>query len=64
MQRSRYYNGQFAVTPDLLHVTVPQVEIVTEMSKRGETETLNDICLAVAVVADAIIAAQALVVNS
>ena len=64
MERSRYYSGQFAVTPDLLHVTVPQTEIVTEMSKRGETETLNDICLAVAVVADAIVAAQALVVNS
>ncbi|XOV81572.1 MAG: hypothetical protein ACFHXK_11880 [bacterium] len=64
MNRSRYYSGQFAVTPDLLHVTVPQAEIVTEMTRRGETETLNDICLAVAIVADAIVAAQALVVNS
>lgn len=64
MERSRYYSGQFAVTPDLLHVTVPQAEIVIEMTKRGETETLNDICLAVAIVADAIVAAQALVVNS
>jgi hypothetical protein len=56
----RYYSGQFAVTPDLLHVTVPQNEIVTEMLKRGEQETLNDICLAVAVVADAINSAQSL----
>ncbi len=50
----RYYAGQFAVTPDLFHVTVPQNEILTEMVKRGEQETLNDVCLAVAIVADAI----------
>ena len=50
----RYYTGQFAVTPDLFHVTVPQSEILAEMVARGEQETLNDVCLAVAIVADAI----------
>ena len=55
---TRYYVGQFAVTPDLLHVTIPRVEILDEMVQRGEHETLNDVCLAVAVVADAITTAQ------
>lgn len=54
-----YYLGQFAVAPDLLHVAVPQHEIVREMVCRGEQETLNDLCLAVAVVADAIEFARA-----
>ena len=57
--RWRYYTGQFAITPDLLHVTIPQFEIIDEMAQRGEQETLNDVCLAVAVVADAIGSAQA-----
>ena len=56
--RHRYYTGQFSTTPDLLHVTVPQSEILREMVRRGEQETLNDVCLAVAIVADAIAAAQ------
>ena len=55
---TRYYVGQFAVTPDLLHVTIPRVEILDEMVQRGEHETLNDVCLAVAVVADSITTAQ------
>ncbi len=63
MTTKRYYSGQFAVTPDLLHVTLPQSEIIVEMVKRGEQETLNDVCLAVAIVADAIGSAQALVVE-
>lgn len=58
MDNRRYYTGQFAVTEDLLHVTIPRHEIVEEMVKRGEQETLNDVCLAVAVVADAIGNAQ------
>jgi hypothetical protein len=57
MSPNRYYTGQFAVTPDLLHVTIPQVEIIQAMTARGEQATLNDICLSVAVVADAIGAA-------
>lgn len=51
---ARNYPEQFATTPDLLHVVIPRNEIIAEMSLRGEDETLNDVCLAVAVVADAI----------
>jgi len=60
---SRLYSGQFATTPDLMHVTIPHVEIVHEMERRGEHATLNDVCLTVAIVADAINAAQALVLE-
>ena len=35
-----------------------RAEIVAEMSARGEQHTLNDVCLAVAVVADVISCAQ------
>lgn len=52
------YPEQFATTPDLLHVVIPRVEIVAEMAVRGEDDTLNDVCLAVAVVAEAIGSAQ------
>jgi len=52
------YPEQFAITPDLLHVVIPRLEIVAEMAVRGEDDTLNDVCLAVAVVADAIGSAQ------
>lgn len=48
------YPEQFSTTPDLLHVVIPRVEIVAEMAVRGEDATLNDVCLAVAVVADAL----------
>jgi len=58
MNPSDGYSGQFTVTPDLLHVTLPQHELVAEMLRRGEQEALNDICLAVAVVAEAIVSAQ------
>lgn len=51
---ARTYPEQFATTPDLLHVVIPRNEIICEMSLRGEDETLNDVCLAVAVVADAL----------
>ncbi|MDA1076258.1 MAG: hypothetical protein O3A63_16085 [Proteobacteria bacterium] len=60
MEPREFYYGQFATTPDLLHVAIPRMEIVGEMVSRGEPETLNDICLAVAVVADAIASAQSL----
>ena len=52
------YPGQFAPTPDLLHVAIPRVEIAAEMVTRGEHEALNDVCLCVAVVADALGAAM------
>ena len=52
------YPGQFSTTPDTLHVAIPRMEIVAEMAIRGERETLNDVCLAVAIVADAIASAR------
>ena len=63
MELKPFYSGQFAVTPDLLHVTIPQQEIVNETLKRGEPETPHDVCLAVAVTADAIASAQALCID-
>lgn len=57
---AKHYPEQFATTPDLLHVAIPRMEIIAEMSVRGEQETLDDICLAVALVADAIGTAQML----
>lgn len=50
----RPYPGQFATTADLLHVVIPRLEIVAQMALRGEHDALNDVCLAVATVADAI----------
>ena len=58
MSQSKFYTGQFAITPDYLHVTIPQAEILHEMANADEHEVLNNVCLAVAVVADAISAAQ------
>ena len=55
----RNYPEQFATTPDLLHVVIPRGEIIAEMTLRGEDETLNDVCLAVAIVADLIGTAMA-----
>lgn len=46
------YIGQFDICPDPLFVAIPRLEILTEMAVRGEHEALNDVCLAVAVVAD------------
>ncbi len=51
------YPGQFEVTPDLLHVAIPRIEIVDAMEDRGDEQALNEVCLSVAVVADAIDAA-------
>ena len=53
------YPEQFATTPDMLHVVIPRVEIIADMALRGEHEALNDVCLAVAAVADAIGKARA-----
>ncbi|MEQ8483543.1 MAG: hypothetical protein RIB46_04195 [Pseudomonadales bacterium] len=61
MQRGEpFYPDQFSTTPDLLHVAIPRVEIIAEMSVRGEQETLDDVCMAVAVIADAVGTAQLL----
>ena len=58
---ARFYPEQFATTPDLLHVVIPRAEIIAEMALRGEHATLNDVCLAVAVVADAMGQVQGIV---
>ena len=54
----RYYPGQFATSPDLLFVAIPQQEILNVMAAEGDHHTLNAVCLSVALVADAIAAAQ------
>lgn len=48
----RPYEGQFDTCLDPLFVAIPRLEILTEMAVRGEHDALNDVCLAVAVVAD------------
>jgi len=58
------YPGQFDTAPDTLHVAIPRVEIVAEMAFRGEEAALNDVCLAVTVIADALDAARAGVIPS
>jgi hypothetical protein len=50
----RSYPGQFLVCEDLLALAIPRMEVVAEMELRGEAIALNDACLAIAVVADAI----------
>ena len=54
MKETLSYPGQFKLMPDLLYVAIPRAEIVAEMACRGNEHALNDVCLAVAVVADAI----------
>jgi hypothetical protein len=47
------YPGQFEPVSDPLYVAIPRKEIVREMARRGDEPALNDVCLAVAVVAEA-----------
>jgi hypothetical protein len=49
-----HYPDQFTLPPDLLHVAIPRHEIIAAMDARGEDDALGDVCLAVAVIADAI----------
>jgi hypothetical protein len=51
------YPGQFDRSPDVLFVAIPRVEIISEMARRGDERALNDVCLAVAIVAEAMNAA-------
>jgi hypothetical protein len=51
------YPGQFDQSPDPLFVAIPRVEIISEMARRGDDRALNDVCLAVAIVAEAMNAA-------
>lgn len=55
-----FYPEQFTTAPDLLQLAIPRLEIIAEMAVRGEQETLDDVCLTVALVADAIGVAQML----
>lgn len=48
------YPGQFDASPDPLYVAIPREEIVREMGRRGEEATLSDVCMAVAVIAEAL----------
>ena len=50
------YPGQFERLPDPLFVAIPRKEIVREMARRGDEPALNDVCLAVAIVAEAMAA--------
>ena len=59
-QPTRYevYAGQFDTRPDPLFIAIPREEIVAEMVVSGERETLDRVCVAVAVVLDAITGAS------
>jgi hypothetical protein len=48
------YPGQFDQSPDPLFVAIPGEEIAREMERRGEEAALSDVCMAVAVVAEAL----------
>ena len=48
------YPGQFDLTPHPLYVAIPRDEILREMARRGDERALNDVCLAVAVAAEAV----------
>ena len=64
MYQDSNYPGQFEMAPDTLHVAIPRVEIVAEMAFRGQEAALNDVCLAVTVIADALDAARSDVASS
>jgi hypothetical protein len=53
------YPGQFDVAIDPLTIAIPRQEIIVEMVSRGEDVTLDRVCLAVAVVLDALTSARA-----
>jgi hypothetical protein len=48
------YPGQFELAPDPLFVAIPREEILREMVRRGDERALNDVCLAVAIAAEAV----------
>ncbi len=53
------YPGQFQLPPDVLHIAIPRGDIVEEMRRNGEEATVDRVCLAVAVVVDALESARA-----
>ena len=48
------YPGQFDAIPHPLYVAIPRDEILREMARRGDERALSDVCMAVAVAADAV----------
>jgi hypothetical protein len=52
------YPGQFDVSPHPLFVAIPRDEILREMARRGDERALSDVCLAVAIAAEAVGAAE------
>ena len=51
------HDEALVVLPDPLFVAIPRVEIISEMARRGDDRALNDVCLSVAIVAEALNAA-------
>jgi len=52
------YKGQFATMTDSLEIAIPRDEIIAAMLEQGEKRVLDNVCLAVALIADAIEAAR------
>jgi hypothetical protein len=48
------YPGQFELARDPLHIAIPREEIVQAMALDGEELVLNRVCMAVAVILDAV----------
>lgn len=61
MQQNEYqhaYPNHFTLAPDPLYIAIPKVEIVAAMKARGEEDVIDDVCVAVAVIVDALEAAR------
>lgn len=52
------YAGQFDVVADPLTIAIPRDEIIAQMVTAGEAETLDRVCVSVAVVLDALTSAS------
>lgn len=52
------YKDQFAPMPDLLHIAISRSEIMAAMRHTGEDTTIDQVCMAVAVVVDALESAR------
>lgn len=51
---TEFYAGQFDTLADPLSIAIPREEILAEMVVAGESESLDAVCVAVAVVLDAL----------
>ena len=50
----KFYTGQFDTLADPLSIAIPRDEILAEMVATGESASLDAVCIAVAVVMDAL----------